>query len=344
MALIGIFLAKPILVLLGLEADVVGEGAAYMRIQLVGSIFMSLQMMSQSIMQASRDTITPMKISIGSRLFHIALCPFLIFGWWIFPRLGVSGAAVTSIIADGMVGAGFGLWVLLTGRTRLKLTFRNFRFDGNMIWRIVRIGIPSMINGSERNMAQLLVTWFVVPFGTFAVAAHSLIQRIDQFMHLPAQGFGQASGVLAGQNLGAKQPKRAEKTGWMAASLLTGMMVISSLIVWFWGENIVRLFNSEPGLVEIASTFLRIEIISYMVFGLVHTLMNCLNGVGDTLPPMLVTLLTMWAIQVPLAYFLPRLTDLGVYGIRWGIVSAQVMRAVFYAMYFKIGRWKRKQV
>jgi len=80
------------------------------------------------------------------------------------------------------------------------------------------------------------------------------------------------------------------------------------------------------------------------VFGLVLVLSQCLNGVGDTMIPMITTLASMWLIQVPLAYFLPKYTDLGVYGIRWAIVSAIVLRAIIYTAYFKSGRWKRKRI
>jgi putative MATE family efflux protein len=343
MAAIGIFLADKMMLLLGVEADVVVEGAAYLRIQLVGMVTMSFQMMSQGIMQASGDAVTPMKIGVGARLFHIALCPFLIFGWWLFPSLGVSGAALTNVISQGIAG-GLGLWILYSGRTRLRLTLRDFRFDGNMIWRIVKIGIPAMINGTERTTATLVLMWFVVPFGTFAVAAHSLMERLDRFIQMPAMGLGQGAGVLAGQNLGARQPERAEKTGWLAAILFTAFIFVASIAIYFGAENIVRIFNNESGLVEVASTFLRITIITYMVFGFVQVLMQCLNGVGDTITPMLVTLLTMWGVMVPLAHFLPRVTSFGVYGVRWAMVSGNIVRAVIYSIYFKWGRWKRKQV
>jgi putative MATE family efflux protein len=343
MAAIGMFLAEPILMLFGLEADVVAEGAAYMRIMLLGSVAMSFGMMAEGTMQASGDAVTPMKIAVFYRLFHVVLCPFLIFGWWIFPRMGVSGAALTNVISQSLGGA-LALWFLFSGRTRLRLILRNFRLDGSMIWRIVKIGIPASITGLERTFANLVLMWFVVPFGTVAVAAHSLIQRIDTFLHMPTMGLGQASGILAGQNLGAHQPERAARTGWIAAGVVTGIMLIGSLVVWFWAEKVVGIFNTEPGLVEIASTFLRIEIVSYMVFGLVIVLTQCLNGVGDTMIPMLTTLISMWGMQVPLAYFLPRVTNLGVYGVRWAIVSAIALRAVIYTTYFRTGRWKHKRV
>jgi len=343
MAVIGIFLAEPILVFLGVEPDVVAEGAAYMRIMFVGSVAMSFGMMSQGIMQASGDAVTPMKISIGVRIFHVILCPFLVFGWWIFPFMGVRGAAMTNVISQGIGGA-IMLWILFTGRTRLKMSMKGFRFDGNIIWRIIKIGIPSSITGMERSFANFVLMWLVVPYGTFAVAAQSLAERIDGFVNMPAMGLGQASGVLAGQNLGANQPDRAEKTGWIAAGWFTCVSFMGSTIIWFWAEKIVHVFNSEPELVLITANFLRINIVSYLVFGLVVVLMNCLNGVGDTYIPMWTTLLTLWLVQVPMAYVLPKVTHLGVYGVRWGIVTAIVLRALIYTIYFKHGRWKRKMI
>jgi len=161
---------------------------------------------------------------------------------------------------------------------------------------------------------------------------------------MPAMGLGQSSGVLAGQNLGAGRPDRAERTGWLAASIYTGFMLIVSLSVWFWAEYIIRIFNTEPELVKIGAAFLRIEIASYVVFGLGMVLLNCLNGVGDTMIPMLTTLVSMWGVQVPASYLLTRYTNLGMFGVRWGLVSGIVIRSIIFAVYFKGGRWKRKKV
>jgi putative MATE family efflux protein len=323
--------------------DVVAEGAAYMRVQLVGMITMSFAMMNQSIMQASGDTVTPMKIDVFYRLFHVVLCPFLIFGWWVFPRLGVSGAALSGVISQGLGGA-IGLWILYTGRTRIQLTMKNFRLDWGVIWRIVKIGIPASLTQMERNFSQVIMVALTAPFGTLAVAAHTLTQRVDGFLHMPASGLGQSAGVLAGQNLGAGQPKRAEKSAWLAAALFTSVMSLSALVVWFWAGNVVRIFNNEPDLVEITSAFLKINIVTQLSFGLDMVLMNCLNNIGDTMIPMLTALVTSWLVQIPLAYFLPRATGLGVYGVRWAMVTASVGRALIYSIYFKSGRWQRKKV
>jgi Na+-driven multidrug efflux pump len=96
--------------------------------------------------------------------------------------------------------------------------------------------------------------------------------------------------------------------------------------------------------VEVASRFFRIAAVGYLVMGFPNVLQQCISGVGDTMPPMILSLLTMWLVMLPLAYFLPRVTTLGVYGIRWALVSDIVAGTVGYTAYFKMGTWKRKQV
>jgi Na+-driven multidrug efflux pump len=209
---------------------------------------------------------------------------------------------------------------------------------------MVRIGIPASVMGMERNLGQFVLMWFMAPFGTLAVAGHTLNQRIEMFLFMPAWGLGMAAGVLVGQNLGAQQPARAERTGWLAAGIVEGFMVICSLALLIWAEAFIHIFSSDPDLVPVAATFLRIAAAGYIVMGFAAVLQQCISGSGDTIPPMLVSIATMWPVQLPLAYFLPRFTNLGVYGVRWAIVVGMVVGAIAYTVYFQLGRWKRKRV
>jgi len=236
------------------------------------------------------------------------------------------------------------MWILFSGRTRLRVTLRRFSFDRSIIWRTVKIGFPASITQVERTFSELVLVRFIVPFGTFAVAAHSVAQRIDMFMQMFCGSIGSSSGVLAGQNLGARQPQRASRTGWLAAGLATGFTVLCSVAIWFWAEHLIGIFSSEEQLVSIGSNFLRIQIAGYVFWGMVVALSMCLNGVGDTIVPMITNLTTMWGFSLTLAYVLSQHTSLGVYGIRWAMVVGIVLRAVIYGVYFKAGRWQRKQV
>jgi putative MATE family efflux protein len=342
-AVIGVTFAEPMLRIFGLEADVVAEGTPYLRLMFIGSIAMSFWMMAEGIMQASGDAMTPMKITIVARVIHLIIDPFLIFGWWVFPHLGVTGAATANLIAYS-IGMTLGLWSIFSGQSRLRLTLRNFRLDPDIIWRIVKIGIPASVMGVQRTLGNLVLMWFLVPFGTLAVAAHTLCQRIEMILFMPSMGLGIAAGVLVGQNLGAHQPERAERSGWQAVGLIQVFMTVSALAILLWAEAIIGVFNAEPELLAVGSTFLRIAAAGYLVLGLTTVLMQVLSGAGDTLPAMLVSLAMVWAVQVPLAFFLPQVADLGANGVRWAIAAGLWVAAIAYIAYFRVGRWKHKRV
>jgi Na+-driven multidrug efflux pump len=170
------------------------------------------------------------------------------------------------------------------------------------------------------------------------------MQRVDQFAQMPGGSMGTAAGVLAGQNLGAGRPDRAARTGWLAVLMATGVSVLLCLIFWFWADRIFGIYSRDSELVSLSSTFLRINIASYLFWGVVVALSMCLNGLGDTMVPMITNLVTMVGIQLGLAYYLSRYTSLGMYGVRWAAAAGIVARAFIYTSYFKAGRWKRTRV
>jgi putative MATE family efflux protein len=343
LAIIGIFFSEQILELVGVDQEVIDVGANYMRIMFVGMTAMAFRSMAEGVMQASGDAATPMKIAVAFRVVHVVVSPSLIFGWWIFPRLGVNGAAITNVISQSL-GTILAFWFLMSGRSRLKLNLSNFHLDTSAIWRVVRIGIPASIMGMEQNLRGFIFIRFMAPFGTLAMAAHTILGRIEMILFMPAFGLGMAAGVLTGQNLGAGRPDRAEKSGWLAAGLLEAFVFASCIVLLIWAEYVVRIFSSDPDLIATTATFIRIAVSGYVVMGLGAVFQQCITSAGDTILPMVVSLVTGWLIQLPLAYFLPKVGDLGVYGVRWALVIPTVLGTIIYTIYFRMGRWKRKEV
>ncbi|OGN88453.1 MAG: hypothetical protein A2Z74_07625 [Chloroflexi bacterium RBG_13_46_9] len=343
MAVIGVFFSKQIVAMVGVKPEVVEAGAAYLRINFIGSAPMAFRMMMDSIMQASGDAMNPMKISIIYRAVHIVLCPFLVFGWWIFPELGVSGAAWTAVISQ-TIGVLLGINIMFGNRSRLKLSIRGFRFDFDIIWRIVRIGFPALISGIQRTLQQFILMLFMAPFGTIAVASHTISQRIEMFLFMPAMALGMGAGVLVGQNLGANQVERAEKSAWLATALVEAVAAICCVVILIWPSPIVSIFNSEPDLVKTATEYLFIALPGFALVGFMMVLMNAIQGAGDTVPMMVISIVTTWLITIPFAFFLPRWTDWGVYGVRWAMTASMLIGAVANIIYFRTGRWKTKSV
>ena len=343
MAIFGFFFGEKVIGLVTSDLEVIEYGTLYLRIQFIAGGTVVFRMMMDAIMQASGDSVNPMWIAIVYRLFHIALCPFLIFGWWVFPELGVEGAAYTSIIAQTL-GIILGLRVLIGSRSRVSITFKEFTFDTGIIIRMIRIGLPSAISNVQQNLNQFFLQIFIAPFGGAAIAAHAIMQRLNMFIFMPTSSFGMGAGVLVGQNLGAGKPERAEKSAWIAVWLVTAFSVCIAVLFYFLAEPVIRIFNSEPDMVEMGILFIQIGVVSWLFMGFASVLMNCLQGAGDTIPTMVIAIVTTWAITMPLAYFLPKYTDWGIASIRWAISASSVIGALANIIYFRMGKWKTRRV
>jgi len=340
-AVAGILLTNPILSLFQVETDVLAAGSVYLRIQFIGIVTMALRLITEGTMQASGDAMTPMKIGLIFRAVHVALCPTLVFGLGHFPQMGVAGAALTNVISQALGGI-MGLWVLFTGRTGLRLSLHNFSVDLKMIGRMLRIGLPNLLTGTQHFFCVLLLTWLISPFGTLAVAAHTLWQRLDQVLVTMGMGIGASAGVLGAQNLGASKPERAVKSGWMAAGLDMVVMGIGSISFLLFADKMVGIFTSDQNLINLSATFLHISSASYLLLGLNLVFMQYLVGIGDTLNSLIMELVRAWAVQIVLAFVLSRYTSLGVYGVRWSMVAGFAFGGLIFTLYFRLGRWKRR--
>ncbi len=343
MMTVGILFAEPIMHIFGLEADVIDQGMAYMRVMFAGWIAMDVLVMALYVIQSAGDTIRPMMIEGFLRIIHVTLCPFLVLGIGIFPKMGVSGAALSNVISQ-CLGAVICLWLLFGGYTRLHLSRSDFRVDFNIIWRILKIGVPALVMNFQRSFGTFILTWLIAPFGTLAVAAHSLASRLEMFVMMPGFALGMGAGVLVGQNLGAGQPERSEKSAWVAVGILQAFMTVGSVVVLIWARNIMGVFTTDPDLLELGSAFIRITSATFFVMSVATVLQNCIASAGDTVPNMIISIAVMWIVQIPVAFVLSRYTALDAYGIRWAMVASTIVGSIVYYIYFKTGRWKLKKV
>ena len=354
-----IVLTESLMRLLGVSDEIVAIAAAYMRIQFIATVAQGMMMMSGAALQAAGDPITPMHAQVLSRILHFALSPLLIFGWFWFPDMGIAGAALAMFIS-GLIGLSWNLWALFRGTSRLHLTLRGYRLDPVLMWRIVRIGAPASVSSMERSFSQLAIVWLVTGFGDVTLAAYSVAQRVQMLTNLGSMGLGQGAGIMVGQNLGAGKPEQARKVvGWALVYVLM-LSITITLVLLVFAEPFLTIFIRDPAVMEVAVPWLRIVVLGFMVMGVGMVFMQSYNTAGDTLVPMVVSLITIWGVQVPLAIMLsgvvqdwtifglaitlPTIADLGQYGIAWSMVIAMASRLFFYVPYFFTDRWLRKQV
>lgn len=343
MIVVGLFLTDVFLRLIGASQAIQAETAAYMRIQFMGMSTMSFRMASGAALQSAGDVITPLKATTLTRVTHIALTPFMMFGWWWFPAFGLPGAARANVIAQ-LLGCVINFRTLLKGHSRLHLTLRGYRVDYGLLWRLLKLGAPASVAGLERATAQLVLLGLVVPFGDVALAAYSLTRRMEMFSNFGSMGLGQAAGILVGQNLGAGDPHRAKASiGW--ALVYVGIMksVIGTLIFLF-PVALVTIFTPQEDVVQLTSIWLRIQVLAAVFMGMSMVFQQSFNTAGDTVAPLVVTLVGVWGVELPLAWLLSHGAGVGPLGVGYAAIAGMAARLVCYVPYFYWGRWLRVKV
>ena len=343
MVVVGILLTDVFLRLIGASEAVKAETAMYMRIQFVGMATMGFRMASGSALQSAGDVITPLKATTVTRVAHIILTPFLMFGWWFFPNMGLGGAALANVVAQ-LGGSVINFYALLHGSSRLHLTFRGYRVDYPLLWRMLKLGTPASVAGTERAVAQLVLFGLVSPFGDVALAAYALTRRMEMFVNVGSMGFGQAAGVLVGQNLGAGKPERAKQSiGWALVYVAVMKSFVGGLIFAF-PVALVVLFTNEPEVVDLTSVWLRIQVFAAVFMGLGMIFQQSYNTAGDTMAPLIVTLVGVWGVELPLAWALTHIWDVGPLAIGYAAIAGMSVRLACYVPYFYWGRWLRVKV
>ncbi len=341
--LIGWHYSTPLFHLLGAEPDIIETGSAYLRITLLGSFTVFVLFIGNAALQGAGDATTPTIIMAISNVVNIVLAPFLIFGIGPFPRMEVRGAALATVISQA-VAAVLSLYVLFTGRTHLHLKLSQFKPDLDLSWRILRIGIPGLGQMLSRSLMSAVLMRIVAICGTTAVAAYGVGMRFHMIILMPAFALGGAAATMVGQNLGAGKPDRARYAAWMATLIDVGIMVVSAIVIYVVAPVLIRVFNNEPEVIEIGTRYLRIVSPFYVFVALGVVLGRALNGAGDSLAPMIITVATLWILQVPLAILFARIWQPATVGIWWAIVVAYVVQGILTTAWFELGRWKKKRV
>lgn len=339
----GWFCAEPLCRLLGGQGEVVRLGTEYLQISFVGSTAIFVLFIGNSVLQAFGNTVVPMYAMVMSNLINLVLDPLFIFGWLGLPRMGVRGAAWATVIAE-VAAVAVVLYVLQSGRLTLKITAAHWRPRWDVAWRVIRVGIPSSGQMLSRSLMSAVLMRVVAGCGMVAVAAYGIGSRLHMIVLMPAFTLGNAAATLVGQNLGARRPDRAAAVAWLATGLDVVIMAMSAAVLVIWAPAFVRIFDANPEVVSEGTSYLRVTSFFYVIAALSIVLGRALQGAGDTLSPMIATILGLWGVQVPLAILLARWVTPPTLGIWWSVSVALTVNGLMVAAWFATGRWKHKTV
>jgi putative MATE family efflux protein len=323
--------------------DVVRLGKSYLQIYFAFSTVLLMNELFSAIFRATGDTKTPLTISLTATMLNIILDPLLIFGIGPFPKMGVAGAATGAAIS--MV-VGFVLYLYMIRRGKLTFKFNwagRFKPDFRMIGQIVKIGLPLATAGIVFSVVYLFMNRITAGFGTEAVAALGIGNRCESLSYLVCFGFSIAVATLVGQNLGAGKPDRASRSTWYTVGITCGITLIISLGFLLFPTLIASAFISDPKVKAIAADYLIILALSQSFMAVEIVLEGAFSGASDTLPPMIVSLLGSFA-RVPLAHFICFTLGVGVGGVWWSITLTSIVKGIVLIFWFRLGKWKLKQV
>ncbi|MFA6169736.1 MAG: MATE family efflux transporter [Candidatus Margulisiibacteriota bacterium] len=342
LAVLGYVISAPLLQLLGATPEVMPLGTSYMHITFAGSFVIFFMFLIMAVLQGAGDTMTPMLILAFSILLNTILDPLLIFGVGFFPEMGVPGAALATIISRG-IGCLVAFEVMIRGRSHIQLKLHDYKIDGSVISRILMIGFPASIQMTLRGLMGVVLMWVVAGFGTMAVAAYGVSIRLSMLLLMPGFAMGMAAATMVGHNLGAKKPERAVRTAWIASAIYGSFMAVMGLIFFVFAGPLIAFFDPNPEVVRIGAVIMQITGIGCPFIALGLILDRSISGAGDTMVTMINTFLSLWIIQIPLAIILSEQLGIGVDGVWYAGLIAQIALAALNLGWFLTGRWKHKK-
>ncbi|MGV8122833.1 MAG: MATE family efflux transporter [Candidatus Xenobiia bacterium LiM19] len=337
-SLVVIVFGKMLFAHMGAKEDVVILAYQYSFLIFVYGVPFGILEILSAILRGYGDTKTPFRANIVGFVATFILDPLLILGLGPFPRMGVTGGAVATII-------GFSLSLLIYGycfykRTlKLRLSTRYFGFDGEIQKKIVKIGLPPSVSSITFSIVYILLSTIISRFGTEALAALGIGHRIESFSFMICLGFSLAGITVVGQNIGAGNTKRAEKAAWILMGIITSVTAVISVLYYFFADPLVSIFISDPKTHAIGMDYMKIVAFCQIFMGIAIVLDGVFSGSGDTLPPMLICI-PVTLLRVPCASLLALSLQWGVNGVWWAITILVVVRALLSLTWFSMGRWK----
>jgi len=341
---LGFALAPWILHRLGVAPDVYANALAFMRVIFVALPFTFIYAMVQALLRGVGEVKAPLFIVAGTVLVNFALDPILIFGKFGAPVLGVMGAAIATLISQ-LLASIVSMRLLFGGRFGIHVHWRDFAPDFAFVKRAFLLGYPASIEQSARGLGMTAMIFLVTSFGTVATASFGVSANVFNVAVIPAMGLALATSTLVGQNIGAGNLKRAERTAHIAAALTFLVLTAFGALCVIFAPAIVAFFvPNDRAVIAEGARVIRIVAWATGFLGLQFALPAVLRAAGEMIPAMVIGLASQWLLQLPLAYVLSHHTALGANGLWWSMPAANIAAAGMAAAWFLKGDWKKRRL
>ena len=340
---VGWFFLPGLLHLIGTPLDVYDQALSYARVVFLSLPILFVYLSYTTFVRGTGDSRTPLLSLIVSTVLILIFTPALILGWLGLPRLGVASAAYANVVANTLALI-YMLVSLRLEKNPLALDMsivRNMKLEVGLLGQLVRIGIPTGLQMVMVSLAEIAVISLVNRFGSSATAAYGAVNQIVSYVQFPAISIGIASSIFGAQSIGARKFDRLRKIAragitlnWVIGAVLIGL-------VYAFDRSILTLFVTDARVIETAHELLEITLWSYVLFGTSSVLSGLMRSSGTVLWPTLLSIISIWGVEVPVAYSLA--PHLGLRGVWIAYPVAFAVSLALQTFYYRVF-WRRQKL
>ncbi len=347
----GILLARQMVLFMGAGPDTVEASTTYFSIIMAGFVPTVLPLAVSALLRGVGDTKTSMRYNLTANLVNIVFNYLLIYGKFGFPRLGVAGAAIATVIGH-CAACVIALRALFSAKARIRgaefirfrLTRAMFRPNPAMLGRITRIGLPSAGEQLAMRVGLLVFTKTVTSLGTLTFAAHQIVLTVLNMSFVNGQAFGMAAASLTGQALGREEPDAAKASAAACQRMGALISTLMGLGMFAFRGGLVRLFSAEPAVIELGASIMILAAAIQPFQSSFQIYSGALRGAGDSLYPAISLTIGILGIRPALSYLLVHSFGMGLVGAWLALSVDQITRFFLILMHFRRGRWLHTRV
>ena len=336
LSIAGIIFAEPVFRLTNTPEEVIPQAVAYFRIYIGGTFLFVTFNSIISILRGVGESVRPMLFILITTVLNIAfdLLFILVFKW------GIEGAARATVVSQG-IGMCIALAYVNNTHPLLSIKKQDMLFDWKLFKESLKIGLPTSVQQCAIALGLIALLGIVNSFGTNTLTAYGAAGKIDTIITQAVLTLSGALAAFCGQNIGAGRLDRVKKgvRFTMYTNIALGLLTFAA--VYLFGNEMMRIFTKDIDVVAIGKEYLLIIGGFFIVHGALNVYNGALRGAGDTLFPMITSLVCLWLIRIPLTYYLS--SWLGRNGIWWAIGISITIGLIVTFVYYKMGFWKRRR-
>lgn len=329
----GIFFAKPFIEIFSNDPSIVKQGVSYLSIVTVISCFCMLELLLEKTFQATGNMVYPMITMIIGALVNTIVDPILIFGLLGAPKLGVTGAAISTVFAQ-FVSMSVGIYFIKRKNIGLEVNLLDLKIDFKIVKEIYKVGAPSIIMQSLSSVMLFGINIILAAFSSTAVAVMGIYGRLQMFIFMPVFGINQGALPIMGYNFGAKSKKRLMDTYKLANIGAFTIMGVGLLIMQIFPDLLLKMFNASPEMYEIGIKALRSISWCFLPAGYGIITAGMMQATGYGFSSMWGSIIRQFVGILPLAYIFGKIGGLDL--VWWAFPSAEILGLLYYMMFMYI--------